>query len=184
MTSSEKNTVVQRAAGLSDEVLESVETGRRTAIGAVRKFVDTVNEAIPALVDTSRRKTIVDAALDLADSLVTTRLEFLRSVVRSGSEAVSSKPGGTVVERAAGLSDEVLESVETGRRDAIEAVRKFVDTVNEATPALVDASRRKTIVDAVLDFADSLVTTRLEFLRSVVRSGSEAVSSKPGGIGE
>ncbi len=94
MTSTEKKTVVERAAGLSDEVLESVETGRRAAIAAVRKFVDTVDEATPALVDPALRKTIVDAALDLTDSLVTTRLEFLRTVVRSASEAVSSRPGG------------------------------------------------------------------------------------------
>ena len=60
------------------------------------------------------------------------------------------------------------------------AVRKFVDTVDEATPALVDPARRKTIVDAALNLADSLVTTRLEFLRST----SEAVSSKPGGAKE
>ncbi|MGB8390698.1 hypothetical protein [Mycobacterium sp.] len=95
MTSTEKKTVVERTAGLSDEVLESVETGRRAAIEAVRKFVDTVDEVTPALVDAPRRKTIVDAALDLADSLVTTRVEFLRNVVRSASEAVSSKPGAT-----------------------------------------------------------------------------------------
>jgi hypothetical protein len=95
MTSTEKKTVVEQAAGLSDEVLESVEAGRRAAIEAVRKFVDTVDEVTPALVDASRRKTIVDAALDLADSLVTTRVEFLRSVVRNASEAVSSKPGAT-----------------------------------------------------------------------------------------
>lgn len=95
MTSTEKKTLVEQAAGLSDEVLESVEAGRRAAIEAVRKFVDTVDEVTPALVDASRRKTIVDAALDLADSLVTTRVEFLRSVVRSASEAVSSKPGAT-----------------------------------------------------------------------------------------
>ena len=95
MTSTEKKTVAERAAGLSDEVLESVEVGRRAAIEAVRKFVDTVDEVARALVDPARRKTIVDAALDLADSLVTTRVEFLRSVVRSASEAVSSKPGAT-----------------------------------------------------------------------------------------
>ena len=41
------------------------------------------------------RKKILDAALDLADSLVTTRVEFLRSVVRSASETVSGKPGAT-----------------------------------------------------------------------------------------
>ena len=92
--------------------------------------------------------------------------------------------GHNLVERAAGLSDEVLESVEAGRRAAIEAVRKFVDTVDEVTPALVDASRRKTIVDAALDLADSLVTTRVEFLRSVVRGASATVSSKPGATKE
>ncbi|HYB83086.1 MAG TPA: hypothetical protein VED43_15940 [Mycobacterium sp.] len=95
MTSTEKKTVVERAAGLSDEVLESVEAGRRATIEAVRKFVDTVDEVTPALVDASRRKTIVDAALDLADSLVTTRVELLRSVVRSASATVSSDPGAT-----------------------------------------------------------------------------------------
>ena len=89
MTSTEKKTVVERAAGLSHEVLGSVEAGRRRDPGGAQ-FVDTVDQVTPALVDASRRKTIVDAALDLADSLVTTRLEFLRSVVRSASATVSS----------------------------------------------------------------------------------------------
>ena len=55
-----------------------------------------------------------------------------------------------------------------------------MDPVDEATPALVEASRRKTIIDAALDLADQLVTTRVEFLRSA----SEAVSDKPGGAKE
>ena len=66
--SSEKKTVVERASDLSDEVLESVGTGRQSAIEAVRKFVDTLDEAMPNLVDPSLRKKILDAALDLADS--------------------------------------------------------------------------------------------------------------------
>jgi hypothetical protein len=36
------------------------------------------------------------------------------------------------------LSDDVLESVEVGRKTAIEAVRKFVD---EVTPMIDDQSR-------------------------------------------
>jgi hypothetical protein len=86
--------VVHRAVDLSDEVLKSVEAGQRAAIEAVRKFVDTVDEAIPALGDRpSGRETVIDAALDMADRLVTTQYEFLRSVVRNASGAVS-KPGG------------------------------------------------------------------------------------------
>jgi hypothetical protein len=75
--------------------------------------------------------------------------------------------------RWAELSDDVLEAVETGRKQAIEAVRKFVDQIS---PVLPEQSRRKTVVDAALDLTEELVTTRIEFLRSVVRSAGEATS--------
>lgn len=75
-----------RWAELSDEVLESVESGRREAIEAVRKFVDRVSAEVP---DQSRRQTVVDAALELAEELVTARIEFFRSVVRSAGDALN-----------------------------------------------------------------------------------------------
>jgi hypothetical protein len=89
--------LTERAAGLSAEVLKSVESGQRTAIDAVRKFVGAVDESMPAHGDDhpSRRKTIIDAALEMADKLVKTEYEFIRSVVGSVSETLSSKPGGT-----------------------------------------------------------------------------------------
>lgn len=75
--------------------------------------------------------------------------------------------------RWAELSDDVLESVEKGRKHAIEAVRKFVDQID---PVLPEQSRRKTVVDAALDLTEELITARLEFFRSVVRSAGEAMS--------
>ena len=85
----EEKTPIERVAGLSDEVLKSVESGQRAAIEAVRKFVDTVDEAIPARGDRpSGRETVIDAALDMADRLVTTQYEFLRSVVRSADRTL------------------------------------------------------------------------------------------------
>ena len=75
-------------AELSDDVLESVEVGRKTAIEAVRKFVDEVS---PVIDDQSRRKTVIDAALNLVEELVTARIEFLRSVVRSAGETLSKE---------------------------------------------------------------------------------------------
>jgi hypothetical protein len=77
-----------RWAELSDEVLESVETGRKKTIEAVRKFVDEVG---PGLADESRRKTVIDAALDLAEELATTQIEFFRSVVRSAGQTLSKQ---------------------------------------------------------------------------------------------
>ena len=86
---------VARTADLSEEVLKTVEAGQRAAIEAVRKFVDTVDEALPAAGDRpSRRETLIDAALDMAEKLVTTQYDFLRSVVRSADRSLS-KSGTT-----------------------------------------------------------------------------------------
>ena len=82
----------------------------------------------------------------------------------------------TLVERAAALSDEALKSGEAGRRDATEAVRKFVDTLEEAIPAIVDPAVRKQVVDAALDLADQLVTAQTDFVRGVARATSEALT--------
>jgi len=95
----EEKTPIERVAGLSDEVLKSVESGQRTAIDAVRKFVGAVEESLPGHGDDhpSRRNDIVDAALDMADKLVKTQYEFIRSVVGSASETLKkqgdAKPG-------------------------------------------------------------------------------------------
>ena len=81
--------LAQRAAGLSDEVLKSVEAGQRAALDAVRKFVDTVDEAIPSQGERGeRRESIVEAAFDMADKLITSQYEFLRNVVRSADRAI------------------------------------------------------------------------------------------------
>ena len=84
---------VKRAAGttadLSQDVFTSVEAGQRTALAAVRSFVDTVDEALPTLgAHPSRRETVIDAALDMADKLVSTQYQFLRSVVRSADRTL------------------------------------------------------------------------------------------------
>ena len=75
--------------------------------------------------------------------------------------------------RWAELSDDVLESLEAGRKRGIEAVRKFVD---EVTPAVGGESRRKSVIDAALELAEELVTTQIEFMRGVVRSAGQVAS--------
>ena len=88
--SPEKKTVADRVETLSDEVLDSIQAGQRTAMDAVRKFVDTLDEVTPNLVDESARKKVLDAALDMVDQLVTAQLEFLRKVIGSAGEALRS----------------------------------------------------------------------------------------------
>jgi len=100
--STEKQTVVERAADLSEEVLKSVESGQRAAIDAVRKFVGTVDEAIPARGDRpSGHTTIVDAALEMADKLVTTQHEFVRGIISSASETLKKQGDAKPAAKAA-----------------------------------------------------------------------------------
>jgi hypothetical protein len=77
----------------------------------------------------------------------------------------------TVVERAADLSDEVLESVRDRQQTVIEAMRKFVDRLDDALPDLGE-ERRKKVLDALVDFADKLGTTTNDFAARMVRSAS------------
>ena len=86
-----QRSAVDRTTELSDEVLQSVESGERAAIDAVRKFVDTVDEKLPSLGDEhpSTRQDIIDAALELADRLVHTQYDFLRNVVDSAGKSLN-----------------------------------------------------------------------------------------------
>jgi len=83
-----------RTMKLSEEVLDSVEKAQRAAIDAVRKFVDTVDEALPAHGEgPSRRQEIVDAAMEMADRLVHTQYDFIRKVIDGAGKSLSELDG-------------------------------------------------------------------------------------------
>jgi len=91
----------------------------------------------------------------------------------TGAEPATSSSPKSVVDKTTGLSEEVLESVEAGQRAAIEAVRAFVGTVDQAIPA--DASRRQGVVDSALEMADRLVQSQHDFIRKVISSAGKAL---------
>ncbi len=91
----EQASAVDRTTELSKEVLKSLESGQRAAIDAVRKFVDTVDQKLPALGERpSRRQEVVDAAMEMADRLVHTQYDFIRDVVQSAGKALSRQDNG------------------------------------------------------------------------------------------
>ena len=76
------------------------------------------------------------------------------------------------------LSEQVLESVKTGQLAAIEAVRKFVATVDQALPRLGAApSTRQQVIDSGLEMADGLVKAQFDFLHNVVRSAGQTLGA-------
>ena len=85
----------------------------------------------------------------------------------------------TAVDKTKELSEEVIDSLEKGQRAAIEAVRKFVDTVDQTLPALPHGegpSKRQEIVDSALEMADRLVHAQYEFIHKVIDSAGKSLT--------
>jgi hypothetical protein len=100
---------------------------------------------------------------------------------RGAAASKSASKPTSKIDKTTALSAEVLESVEKGQRAAIEAVRKFVDTVDEALPSHGDGpSKRKEIVDSAMEMADRLVHTQFEFIRKVIDSAGKSLGKSGG----
>jgi hypothetical protein len=70
------------------EVCESAKAGQHAVSQALHEFRLTIDEAIPEAVQPIRTR-IVDAAIELADELVTAQFNFHRSIVRSADRALT-----------------------------------------------------------------------------------------------
>jgi len=78
------------------------------------------------------------------------------------------------------LSEQVIESVKEGQQAALEAVRRFVDTVDQTLPLGGDEpSRRQKVIDSGLEMADRLVQAQFNFLRNVVHSAGQSLGAAP-----
>jgi len=82
---------IERTAELSEQVLEQVKEGQESAIGAVRKFMNAVDEALPPDGEgPSRRQQVIDSALDMSEKLVHSQYAFINGVVHSTREALGA----------------------------------------------------------------------------------------------
>ena len=83
----------------------------------------------------------------------------------------------SAAEWATELSEDVIEALEDSGRAAIEAVKGFLSTVQEALPQVEGARTvEKQITDSALEMAEQLVHTQSEFLRKVVSSAGRSHS--------
>ena len=97
--------------------------------------------------------------------------------------ATAPRPAGKV-DKTKELSEEVLDSLEKGQRAAIEAVRKFVDTVDHTLPSVPHGegpSKRQEIVDSALEMADRLVHAQYDFIHKVIDSAGKSLTKSDGG---
>jgi hypothetical protein len=111
-----------------------------------------------------------------------TQATHQRGIPAAGLLRIPAVRLGSVVERSAVLSDEMLESLEAGQRAAIDAAGRFVVTVEEALPHEVQGTSEvaKTITESGLETADRLVQTWYDLLRKVIGSTAKWLSSGNG----
>lgn len=99
----------------------------------------------------------------------------------SEHKPASEHEGTGAVERAAELSEDMVQALEDGGRAALEAVGRFLVTVEEALPQVQGArSAEKRITESGLEMAQQLVHTQSDFLRKVVDSAGKSLSRSEG----
>lgn len=62
----------------------------------------------------------------------------------------------------------LINSIEDAERSSLEAVRKFVDTVDGVFPDLVEDGPRRKIIDSAFKMVDQLVTTSSRLAQNIV----------------
>ncbi len=96
-------------------------------------------------------------------------------------EAEAHKRPGAV-DRTTDLSEEVFKSLESAQRAAIEAVRRFIDTVDKTLPPRAETpSKRQDVIDGAMEMADRLVHIQYDFLRRIVADAGKTLGRSADG---
>ena len=77
----------------SSRLVDSIEDVEQSTIAAVRRFIDSVDGALPALSDDKPRGKIIDSAFDMVEQLVGASNNFTRKMFEAAEEQVGSRVG-------------------------------------------------------------------------------------------
>ena len=95
---------------------------------------------------------------------------------RTAARKPAAAPPKRAVQRTTELSDDVFASLDNSAQSALDAVRKFTETVDKALPPDREGrSRAEEITDSALQMAQRLVHSQAQFLREVVDSAGSSL---------
>ena len=72
----------------------------------------------------------------------------------------------------------IIDSVEDLEQSSLEAVRKFVDTVNDAFPDVVEDGQRRKIIDSAFKMTEQLVGASNDLARRMVQMTADALGER------
>lgn len=74
----------RKPTGISDQWFDMTQTGQQTAFDVIRKFVEIVDMTVPVIGgDTSRRRKLIEGAIDVADLAARAQLGLMRGAVQN-----------------------------------------------------------------------------------------------------
>jgi hypothetical protein len=75
-------------------------------------------------------------------------------------------------------ANRIIDSVSDAEQAALEAVRRFVDTVDSAFADVSQDGPRRKVIDSAFKMTEQLLGTTNELARKVVAAGSSALASR------
>jgi hypothetical protein len=91
MTSSEQGGMTERAS----EIIESTREAEESALEAVRKFVDTVNDAFPDVGEDGPRRKIIDSAFKMTEQVVGSWNQVAEKILQATSDVLAQSKTDT-----------------------------------------------------------------------------------------
>jgi hypothetical protein len=92
---------------------------------------------------------------------------------------VTSTEQGVGVEGA----NRIIDSVDDAETSALEAVRKFVDTVDGVFPDVGEDGPRRKIIDSAFRMTEQLVGASNQLAQKLVKAANDALSEPESGAG-
>jgi hypothetical protein len=77
----------------TNRIIESVRDAEKSALESVRRFVDTVNGALPDLGSDGPRRKIIDSAFKMTEQLVGTTNELAEKIVKATRDGLGDSKG-------------------------------------------------------------------------------------------
>ena len=75
----------------AERIVDSIESMERSSLEAMRRMVDTVDDALPVLRDSAPRRKVIDSAFQVAEQVVDASNQFTRSIFKMTEDELGDR---------------------------------------------------------------------------------------------